>query len=140
MFPKRASPHVAPNLELELAAAPATIPLARAAISRTCEGLCVADDVAERVRLAVTEACANCAQHAYGRECWNPTYMLETRVEGCDLFVVVHDCGRGLRGGATESAAAGLGLGLGMIERLADGIEIASEVGHGTRLEMRFSV
>jgi histidine kinase-like protein len=55
------------------------------------------------------------------------------------LVVVVHDCGAGIMPGR-RSANAGLGLGLRLIDKLADSAEVSSRAGHGTRVEMRFAV
>jgi anti-sigma regulatory factor (Ser/Thr protein kinase) len=126
-------------LELEFAAIPEGVTTARAAITSLCERLQLADDVVMRVRIAVNEACINCVQHAYTGDAPNSTYMLETRVEDDALLVIVHDYGVGIVEG-TPSASAGLGLGLRMIEGLADSTDISSRTGHGTRVAMRFVI
>jgi anti-sigma regulatory factor (Ser/Thr protein kinase) len=135
MCRERAQPEVSIGLELELAAAPETVPNARSAVSELCDQLAIEDDVAERVRITVTEACANCVQHAYRGAPASSTYMLETRIEDHALVVIVHDCGVGM----IPSKNAGLGLGLRLIEELADSAEVSSRPGHGTRVEMRFA-
>jgi stage II sporulation protein AB (anti-sigma F factor) len=129
-------PGVSVRLELELAAVPEDVPRARAAITDLCARLEIAADVVERVRLAVTEACANSVLHAYDGDSVDPTYMLETSMEGDALLVVVHDCGRGVQ----RSRNAGLGLGLRLIEELADQTYLSSRPGYGTRTMMRFEL
>jgi serine/threonine-protein kinase RsbW len=121
---------------MELPAVPETVPRARAAITDLCERLDVAEGVVERVRIAVTEACTNCVLHAYQSDRTNSTYMLETRIEDHSVVVIVHDRGLGM----TFSRNAGIGLGLRLIEELADSAEVSSCPGHGTRVEMRFKL
>lgn len=110
----------------------------REAITELCERLEIEDDVVERIRIAVTEACTNCVQHAFAGNHRNPTYMLEAGVEDGALVVVIHDYGFGIVRGQ-RSTNAGLGLGLRLIDKLADSAEVASRVGHGTRVEMGFA-
>jgi anti-sigma regulatory factor (Ser/Thr protein kinase) len=130
---------VTANLELELTATPDEVSHARHAVTVLCEELGLDDDVVERVTIAVNEACTNCVLHAYEAEPEGSTYMLETRLEHDALFVVVHDCGLGV---ARRGRTAGLGLGLGMrmIEAMADDTSVESQPGRGTRVAMRFAV
>ena len=94
-------------------------PLARAAITRLCEHLEIDDRPTEDIRLAVTEACSNCALHAYDERAESPTYTLDARVDRRDLRIVVSDRGMGLHG-SRANRSGGLGYGLGMIRQLAD--------------------
>jgi anti-sigma regulatory factor (Ser/Thr protein kinase) len=127
------------GLELELPALPESVPAAREAITRFCEELEVTRAVVERIRVAVTEACANCVQHAFARDHPNPTYMLETTFEGGDLVVVVLDCGRGIASDR-PSENTGFGFGLRLINHHADRAEVSSRAEHGTRVKLRFAV
>ena len=128
---------MAANLELELTATPDEVSHARHAVTALCEELGLDDDVVERVTIAVNEACTNCVLHAYDAEPEGSTYMLETRLEHDALFVVVHDCGLGV---ARRGRTAGLGLGMRMIEAMADETSVSSRPGRGTRVAMRFAV
>ena len=65
--------------------------------------------------------------------------MLEARVDDGVLVVTIHDYGVGIRDDA-PSPNAGLGMGLRLMEQLADGISITSNPGHGTRVAMRFAL
>jgi stage II sporulation protein AB (anti-sigma F factor) len=125
------------RLRLQLPASAEEVPLARAAITRLCEHLEIADRPTEDIRLAVTEACSNCALHAYDDRVESPTYTLDARIDRRDLRIVVSDCGMGLdRSRANRSRS--LGYGLGMIRQLADSSHVSARPGGGTRVVMRF--
>ena len=123
-------------LELELPAAADGLPGARQEITGFCCELGLRGDVVERVRIAVNEACSNCVRHAFVDAAAGCTYMLETWVEDGALLVVVHDCGVGM---GLPSVDGGLGLGFRIIEELADGTDVSSRLGFGTRVAMRFA-
>ena len=125
------------NLELELTATPEKVSHARHAVIALCEELGFDDDIVERITIAVNEACTNCVLHAYDVVPEGSTYMLETRLEPDALFVVVHDCGMGVR---RRARTGGFGLGLRMIEAMADETSVSSRPGRGTRVAMRFAV
>jgi serine/threonine-protein kinase RsbW len=127
------------RLEMELPALPECVPDARDAITELCESLELELDLIERIRIAVTEACTNCVQHAYTNDYPNPTYMIEASLEAGALVIVAHDYGVGIVRGQ-PSVKAGLGLGLRLIDKLADSAGVSSRAGHGTRVEMRFAV
>jgi serine/threonine-protein kinase RsbW len=89
-----------------------------------------ADEIAGDVALAVTEACANVVRHAYpGRR---GDVCLDAHMDGDQLVVAVADRGVGI---AAPSRNPGLGLGLRLIDHLADS-QVRSE--DGTVVEMRF--
>jgi anti-sigma regulatory factor (Ser/Thr protein kinase) len=124
---------------MEVPAEAAAVPDARVAVTRFCEGLGLAGELTERVRLATTEACTNCVLHAYEDEGPNETFAVEARVERDELLLVVRDSGHGLLG-TRQTGRDTLQLGLGLIEELADSTSISSSPGHGTRVAMRFDL
>lgn len=125
------------RLELEQPAVPDSLPIARSRITEFCEEHLLDDEVTARIRLAVTEACTNCVLHAYGDGARpGSTYMLEASGDGDDIVVVVNDCGIGV---ARAEATAGFGFGLRLIDDAADGTEVSSRPGYGTRVVMRFA-
>lgn len=129
-----------PQLELEFTAIPEGVTTARAAITTLCRSLDLEDDVITRVKIAVNEACINCVQHAYALDgARGTTYMLEASVEDDTLVVVVHDYGIGILS-ESRSADAGLGMGLRLMEQLADDMSITSHPGRGTRVAMSFDL
>ena len=127
------------RLRLHLSATSEEVAFARAAITRLCEHLELDDELTERVRLAVTEACTNCVLHAYDELDETAAYMLDARLDEHELRVTVCDRGRGIHNGSPSRHAAG-GLGFGLIEQLADSSDIASRPSGGTRVAMRFAL
>jgi anti-sigma regulatory factor (Ser/Thr protein kinase) len=125
------------RLRLQLSATPEEVPFARAAITRLCEHLEIADQPTENIRLAVTEACANCALHAYAGWAESPTFTLEARVDQRDLRIVVSDRGMGLQRSRAGKPSSG-GHGLNMIRQLAASSHVSERPGGGTRVVMRF--
>jgi anti-sigma regulatory factor (Ser/Thr protein kinase) len=124
---------------IEVPAAPGAVPGARRAITRFCEHLGLGRELADRIRLATTEACTNCVLHAYDFGAPAPTVAVEARVEGDTLVLVVRDHGEGIRRSIPERADA-LHLGLRIIEELADSTSVISRPGRGTRVSMRFAL
>jgi stage II sporulation protein AB (anti-sigma F factor) len=127
------------GLRLQLSASTADVPFARAAITRLCEHLGIDDEPTENIRLAVTEACSNCALHAYDDLAVSPTYTLDARVDRRDLRIVVSDRGMGLHGSHTSKARSG-GYGLDIIRQLAGSSHVSERPGGGTRVVMRFAL
>jgi anti-sigma regulatory factor (Ser/Thr protein kinase) len=87
--------------------------------------------------LAVSEAVTNVILHAY-RGCSGDRVVdlvLEARDDA--IHVAVRDFGLGL---VPRDDSPGLGLGLGVIGRMADRVEISAPRGGGTELRMIFAV
>jgi anti-sigma regulatory factor (Ser/Thr protein kinase) len=115
-----ATPEAGPILRNELAA-----------IARAC-GL--GDQRVSDVKLAVTEAVTNVVRHAYTRK--EPGQVIATAdVDGHSLRIVIADTGRGM---VSRSDNSGLGLGLPLIARLADNIDVVSKAS-GTEIHMAFA-
>lgn len=129
-------------MRLRLKAIPDEIAHARAAIGEFCEQSGIRPDVAENVRLAVSEACTNCVLHAYPGHVGEPTFTLDARLERHALVVVVSDQGSGAQAKPDsprrERAPLKLGLGLRVIAQAASGVDVSSREGRGTRVAMRF--
>lgn len=125
------------SLSLVLPAVPEEVPHARAAIGSLCEQLGIDGALTQDIRLAVTEACANCALHSYSADAPNPTFELQALVVEDSLVMVVRDYGGGLLRGRMR---AGLGVGLRLIEQLAEDAEVAAPRDGGLRVTMRFAL
>jgi serine/threonine-protein kinase RsbW len=88
---------------------------------------------ANDVVLAVHEACANVVVHAYGEE--GGPLRLQSWSEAGGLVIEVSDNGTPV---ANPEGRPGASLGLGLIRRLADHVDIEGPGEYGTRLEMTF--
>jgi serine/threonine-protein kinase RsbW/stage II sporulation protein AB (anti-sigma F factor) len=88
------------------------------------------------IGLAVSEAVSNAVVHAYRRHAQPGAVYVSARVEGGWIELVVVDDGIGI---APRSDSPGLGLGLPLINRLADQVELRRRPdADGTELWMRF--
>jgi anti-sigma regulatory factor (Ser/Thr protein kinase) len=121
-----------PRLELRLPASPAKVPHVRRALMSFAAAQGV-PEVAD-IGLAVTEAVTNAVLHAYrGGESG------EMRVVACAepnrLVVVVRDYGCGM---SPRPDSPGLGMGLSIIGKLADEVNVERPPDGGTRLRMHF--
>jgi anti-sigma regulatory factor (Ser/Thr protein kinase) len=123
------------SLELDLAAEPQSPARVRHALREGLAGVAVDIDAVE---LAVSEAVANVAVHAYRDE--RPPgaepgrVRVSARIDGGELSVVVSDDGVGM---APRADSPGLGLGLPLIAQLSDGLEIEQRP-TGSRMVIRF--
>ena len=96
----------------------------------------IAGERAQDVGLAISEAVANAVVHAYRRHTQPGAVHVSAKAEGDWLEVRVIDDGIGI---APRSDSPGLGLGLPLINRLADQAELRERAdGDGTELWMRF--
>jgi anti-sigma regulatory factor (Ser/Thr protein kinase) len=91
----------------------------------------------ERIRLAVTEACANVVRHAYPDD----PGMLDVGVcLGPDTVMIeVRDCGVGVADDREPPGETGGGLGLPLIAMLTDRVEITPRL-PGTSVRMTFDL
>jgi anti-sigma regulatory factor (Ser/Thr protein kinase) len=93
-------------------------------------------DELERVRLAVTEACANAVRHAYPEG--GGVLDVRVLVDAAEVVIEVRDMGIGLRLHPPVPAKPGITrLGLDLIHALADVVEI-HDLGPGTSVKMTF--
>jgi anti-sigma regulatory factor (Ser/Thr protein kinase) len=89
----------------------------------------------DAIRLAVGEALANAAMHAYRES--DGRMRIEAAVANGELWVLVSDDGSGLRVGAESD---GLGQGLRLIAQASDGLTILDRAEGGTEVRMRFDL
>lgn len=94
-------------------------------------------DAVRAICLAVTEACANVAVHAY-RDRAAPGEMVVAATETAgDLSVSVVDHGMGL---TPRPDSPGIGMGMPLMSQLSDKLEVQTSEGTGTSICMRFSL
>ena len=92
----------------------------------------------EAVNLAVSEALTNVVVHAYRGDAAPGPLLVVVTVRDRALLVTVADEGCGM---APREDSPGLGLGLGLIRRLADTLEITSRLARpGTVLRITFGL
>ena len=124
-------------LELDLAAEPESPARVRQALREALAGVAVDIDAVE---LAVSEAVANVAVHAYRDErppsAGPGRVRVAARIDADELWIVVSDDGVGM---APRPDSPGLGLGLPLIAQVSDGLEIEQRP-TGSRMVIRFRI
>jgi serine/threonine-protein kinase RsbW len=111
------------------------VALARGMLSAVLELLGFGVEVLDDVKMAVSEACNNVVLHAYG-DGTGPMFV-DVEVSERLLGVVVRDRGVGI---AEQPPAEGrLGVGLPMMQSLADRAEVRDAHGGGTEVRLAFS-
>lgn len=91
----------------------------------------------EAVELAVSEAATNVVVHAYDDAAEAGVIEVAAAFAAGELWVLVADGGAGLR---PRRDGPGLGLGLGLIAQVSDGVDIVNRAGGGLELRMRFAL
>lgn len=110
---------------------------ARTALVAFARRVGAADAVVEAVELAASEAVTNVVQHAYRGEQGVGEIDVTAAVAAGELWVLVCDSGSGLQ---PRRDSPGLGLGLGLIAQVSDGVDILHRSGGGLELRMRFAL
>ena len=88
------------------------------------------------VLLAVSEVVTNCVVHAY-RESGNGEVAMEAHHRGDTLVLSVADHGMGM---SPRADSPGLGLGLPLVGRIAERVDISASAGGGTQVSMCFNL
>jgi anti-sigma regulatory factor (Ser/Thr protein kinase) len=117
-------------------AVPENVATARRAITGLCDHLEIHGEVADDIRLAVTEACAACIEHSRGAD-GGARFALDANVEGESLLVVVRDFAGGLVRGPIRGGNRGVRMGL--VKRLAERTDVSSLATGGLRVTMHFA-
>lgn len=110
--------------------------LAREALAGLAETISLSREQYDDVRTAVTEACNNVVQHAYGDDGAGPMEM-EICVLADAVEVVVRDQGVGLSHVAAHGGGE-LEIGLPVILALAERVQLGHPPDGGTEVQMRF--
>jgi serine/threonine-protein kinase RsbW len=122
-----------PELRLHMPADQDTLPLVRQALRSLGETVDADIEALEDAELAVTEACANAVEHAYGSD--GGVIDVSFLPEDSQLQVSVADKGVGIPE-EVKAAMSGRGFGLPMIDSIAT--RVAFEPGVGTDIRMAF--
>lgn len=119
------------SLRESMPAIAGSVKVARHAVRRFAADLEVDVDA---IVLAVSEAVSNVVMHAYPARANPGEFELRGRASPSEVTLEIVDSGRGLGHGASS---AGAGLGLVIIERLAEAVELDDSPG-GVALTMHF--
>jgi serine/threonine-protein kinase RsbW len=109
---------------------------ARRAIGAFLNDLEVESRALSDILLAVSEIVTNCVVHAY-RDMTGGAVAVEAHRRGDTLLLSVADQGRGM---APRPDSPGLGLGLPLVGRIAERVDIVAPADGGTEVTMRFSL
>jgi serine/threonine-protein kinase RsbW len=124
-------------IELRVAAVPASVSELRHALSQRLQSLPVPEELVEDIGLAVSEAATNAVLHAYVGDSEPGPLLLSARLMDDRVHVVIRDHGRGM---TPRPDSPGLGLGLPLMTRLADAVQISTHPNGGTEVRMTFTV
>jgi anti-sigma regulatory factor (Ser/Thr protein kinase) len=108
----------------------------RRAVVDEAEAHGVAPELRADIALALSEACSNVVTHAYPDVATPGPIIVEAYHEEGSFVVIVSDEGVGI---APRTASPGLGLGLALIARLTDRLQIESNGQGGGKLTMAFA-
>ena len=126
-----------PSVVLRMPAKAEYLVLARLALSGLAHTVELDPEVLADLKLAVTEACANAARHAYEEE---GRVTLRLRADESEIHIEIEDEGAGFAGVHGEPEPELLpedGMGLAIIRAVVDDLQIGSGAnGRGTRLRL----
>jgi serine/threonine-protein kinase RsbW len=125
---------------LELPAVADSLTVVRQMLTGLGEALALEPSAIGDLKIAVSEACANCCLHAYRDRPAGPM-RVSCYVRGTTLWIAVVDRGIGM--GPTrlgEGGSPGLGLGLPLMAALSDELRLRSGAEGGSEVWMRFEL
>lgn len=131
-------PAGAAALEVTLPAVPASVTVARQAVSGLADAHAWDAAFVADLKIAVSEACSNVVVHAYPADGEGGPIRLRVWVDGTTLTVSVADDGCGIN--PKISKGAGLGLGLPLMAALSDEVQVKSAAGGATEVTMTFTL
>jgi anti-sigma regulatory factor (Ser/Thr protein kinase) len=116
---------------------PESVAALRRAVAAFAERAGASSAAVDAIRLAASEAATNVIVHAYRDTAQAGAIDVMAALASREIWVIVADTGTGLR---PRRESPGLGLGLGIIAQLADGVDLAHRSGGGLELRMRFDL
>ena len=123
----------ASDVRLSLPARAENVAVVRHVLSALAEALNLPHAMIDDMRLAVTEACTNVVRHAYPDGVGSIDVVV--KADDQEFEVVVADEGRGI---GPSSDTHGPGLGITLMEALADSLEVERGARAGSRFVMSF--
>ncbi len=125
-----------PTVRLDLESRPETLTLVRGMLGGIAELLAIDPELLDDLKTAVSEACNNVVLHAYGGEAGPMQVRLYLGVDR--IRVAVRDSGVGISP-RSASEPRPPGVGLPVIQALADEVQFTCRPDGGTEVEMEFS-
>jgi serine/threonine-protein kinase RsbW len=125
-----------PTVRLDLESRPETLTLVRGMLGGIAELLAIDPELLDDLKTAVSEACNNVVLHAYAGEAGPMQVRLYVGVDR--IRVAVRDNGVGISERITIERGAP-GVGLPVIQALADAVQFTRPPDGGTEVEMEFS-
>ena len=125
-----------PNVSLRLASQPENVALVREMLTGVAEATRLDPNDLNDIRTAATEACNNVVLHAYGGE--EGSLEVEVFISTSAIEVVVRDHGSGIQPRIRTSDDDALGIGISIIQALAQRVEFMDVAGGGTEVRMEF--
>jgi serine/threonine-protein kinase RsbW len=122
-------------VRLDLESRPETLTLVRGMLGGVAELLAIDPELLDDLKTAVSEACNNVVMHAYGGEPGPMEVRLYVAVNG--IRVVVQDSGLGIPS-LLPSEERAHGVGLPVIQALADKVDVTRRPQGGTEVVMAF--
>jgi serine/threonine-protein kinase RsbW len=126
-----------PNVRLNVSNRSENVLLVREALTGLGETVDLDSNDLNDIRTAVTEACNNVVMHAYGGK--EGPLEVEVFVSASAIEVVVRDHGMGIRPRMPAAEDTAAGIGLPVIQALAQRVEFMSSAGYGTEVRMEFA-
>lgn len=127
----------APSFQERYPAVPRSAGAVRNALTSFARECGMVQPTIDAIALAASEAVTNVVVHAYS-DAREPGRLEVTAVLAEDeLWVMVTDAGSGLR---PRRDSPGLGLGLAIIARVADGVDLVEPTDGGLEVRMRFAL
>ena len=151
MEPESKLPSGKMQMELRCRIDAAMLKLLREVVTSVASHLGFSEEETDEIELSVDEACANALEHAYdpevSKEAPDKSVTLEIHFDGQALTVRVMDSGQGITRAMEipiedleEYAAPGRteyrGLGFHLMHKFMDHVQVRSEPGQGTTVEM----
>jgi serine/threonine-protein kinase RsbW len=127
--------HDSARLRLRVPAVATEVATVRHAVVEVATAHGIDDGPREDIALAVSEACANVVMHAYRHESTPGPLAVDAYRDDGEFYVVVGDQGAGM---TPRTDSPGLGLGLGLIARVAKRVEIEAVKTGGSTVTMVF--
>jgi len=125
------------QLQRTFPAVPQSVGAVRSALVAFAHGHGIAERIVDAVALAASEAATNVVLHAYAAAGAEGSIEVTAALAGTELWVIVTDAGSGLQ---PHRESPGLGLGLAIIARVADGVDLIELASGGLEVRMRFAV